>query len=352
MAMTLSDKPPSDKTPLAPKAHGVSMVETIFKVRELGIVGVLVVFVLSVSIIQPRFLQLSNIRFILIDTTIFAFLSLGETMIIVSRNVDLSIGSVLGLSAFISSNLYQQFHNPPILVVIGCGLLVGIVCGAINGALVAFGRVPSLVVTLATLYIFRGIDVIVVGGQQVVANSLPQTFLDITHVNVAGIPAIAIVVAAIVVGGWYYMKNYSSGRDLYAIGSSPQAADLVGVPTTKRLFYAFMISGAIAGLCGVLWASYYGTIDSTAGTGYELTVVAGVVVGGVAIFGGSGSVIGAAIGALLLNSINSGLYVLGVSSFWDMAISGALLLGAIALDRGIFNYMAHALTRREPSVAS
>jgi rhamnose transport system permease protein len=318
----------------------------ILRAREFGIFGVLFLFVLFTSIAQPRFLSLQNIKFILIDTTVFALLAIGETLVIVSRNVDLSVGSVLGVAAFVSSNLYQIDPGISIIVVFAVGIGVGLACGLGNGILVAFGKVPSLVVTLATLYIIRGLDVLIVGGNQVVANALPSSFLAVASGSVLGIPVISIIVAAMVLLAAYYLRNFRSGRDLYAIGSNPSAAQLVGIPTSKRVLIAFVISGALAGLAGVIWASYYGTINSTAGNGYELQVVAAVVVGGVAIFGGSGSVVGAAIGALLLNTINSALYVLGVSAFWDQAIAGLLLLVAISLDKGIASYLAKVLRGR------
>jgi rhamnose transport system permease protein len=146
---------------------------------------------------------------------------------------------------------------------------------------------------------------------------------------------LAIVIAVIVALAAYYLRSFRSGRELYAIGSNPDAARLAGLKSGRRVFTAFVVSGACAGVAGVLYAARYGTIDSTVGSGYELQVIAAVVVGGVAIFGGSGSVVGAALGALLLNAILSALYVLGVSPFWNQAIAGGLLLAAIALDRGI-----------------
>jgi rhamnose transport system permease protein len=322
------------------------LTERVFRVREFGIIAVLVVFVGITAAIQPRFLDLQNSQFVLVDATIFAFLALGETMVVVSRNVDLSIGSVLGLSAFVSANLFGQHHGIPIPVVFLAGLGIGLGCGIVNGFLVSVGRVPSLVVTLATLYIIRGIDVLVVGGGQVVAASLPAGFLNIPKATVAGIPDLAIVVAVVVGLGAYYLRSFRSGRELYAIGSNPDAARLAGIPVAKRVFMAFAVSGAIAGLAGVLWAARYGTIDSTAGTGYELQVIAAVVVGGVAIFGGSGSAVGAAFGALLLATINSALYVLGISPFWDLSISGFLLIVAIALDRAITLRLTAALRIR------
>jgi rhamnose transport system permease protein len=205
--------------------------------------------------------------------------------------------------------------------------------------------VPSLVVTLATLYIIRGVDILIVGGNEVDASALPNAFLDIPKDTVAGIPDVAIAVAVVIAAGAYYLRTYRSGRDLYAIGSNPEAASLAGLRVGRRVFGAFAVSGAIAGVAGVLWAAQYGTVNSTAGTGYELQVVSAVVVGGVAIFGGSGSVTGAALGALLLSTISSALYVLGISPFWDQAIWGFLLLVAIALDQTITERLTGALRR-------
>jgi rhamnose transport system permease protein len=344
--VTVSVEPRPDQVLTGAAAAPRRLVDLVFRIREFGIVAVLGILVLVTASIQPRFLHLTNIQFILVDATIFALLALGETMVVVTRNVDLSIGSVLGLSAFVSSDLFGHHPGLPIPVVFLCGLGIGIACGMANGALTAIGRVPSLVVTLAMLYIIRGIDVLIVGGGQVVASSLPNSFIEIPKKTVAGIPVLAIVVAVVIGAGAYYLRSFRSGRDLYAIGSNPDAARLVGVPIARRVFTAFVVSGGIAGIAGVLYAARYGTIDSTAGSGYELQVIAAVVVGGVAIFGGSGSVVGAGFGALLLNTILSALYVLGVSPFWNQAIAGGLLIGAIALDRGISLQLAAALRRR------
>jgi rhamnose transport system permease protein len=321
------------------------LTERVFRIRESGIIVVLALFVAVTAGLQHRFLSESNIQFVLVNTTIFALLALGETMVVVSRNVDLSVGSVLGMSAYVSASLFGHGqHSIPLVFLAGLG--VGLGWGMVNGLLVAAGRVPSLVVTLATLYIIRGVDILIVGGGMVTANSLPDSFLDIPKSVIFGVPDLAIAVAVVVALGAYYLRSFRSGRELYAIGSNPEAARLAGLPIGRRVFMAFTVSGAIAGLAGVLWAAQYGTVDSTAGTGYELTVVTAVVVGGVAIFGGSGSVTGAALGALLLATINSALYVLGISSFWDQAIAGLLLIVAITIDRIISVKLTSALRVR------
>jgi rhamnose transport system permease protein len=324
-------------------ARSRKLTERVFRIRESGILGVLVLFVAVTTAIQPRFLDSSNIQFVLVNTTVFALLALGETMVVISRNVDLSVGSVLGLSAYLSASLFGSSPGISIVVVFLAGLGIGLACGIGNGLMVAAGRVPSLVVTLATLYVIRGIDILHVGGSEVVASSLPSSFTGIPQHTVLSIPYVAIAVAIVVAGGAYYLRTFRSGRELYAIGSNPDAARLAGIRTGWRVFTAFAVSGGIAGVAGVLWAAQYQTIDSTAGTGYELQVVAAVVVGGVAIFGGSGSVVGAALGALLLNTINSALNVLGVSSLWVEAIAGFLLLLAISLDRVISMRLSGAL---------
>ena len=332
----------------AGRARDAGLAERVFRIRESGILVVLVVFVAVTTAVRPRFLDASNIQFVLVDTATFALLALGETMVVISRNVDLSVGSVVGLSAYLSASLFKDHPGIPIPVVFLAGLGIGLACGTANGIMVAAGRVPSLVVTLATLYIIRGVDILVVGGNEVDASSLPDAFINIPKDTVAGVPVIAIAVAVVIAIGAYYLRTYRSGRDLYAIGSNPEAARLAGLPAGRRVFTAFAVSGGIAGIAGVLWASQFPTINSTAGTGYELQVVSAVVVGGVAIFGGSGTATGAALGALLLTTINSALYVLGISSFWDQAIWGFLLLVAIALDQTVTERLTSALRSRKP----
>jgi rhamnose transport system permease protein len=249
-----SERPPAAAGPSARR-----LTERAFRIRESGIIVVLVVFVAITASIQPRFLDTTNIQFILVNTTVFALLALGETMVVISRNYDLSVGSVLGLSAYLSANLFGQHHGIPIVVVFLAGLGIGLACGLLNGIMVSAGRVPSLVVTLATLYIFRGVDILIVGGKEVVASSLPSAFLNIPKATVFGLPDLAIAIAVVIGIGAYYLRSFRSGRELYAIGSNPDAARLAGIGVGRRVFVAFTVSGAIAGVAGVLWAAQYGT---------------------------------------------------------------------------------------------
>lgn len=316
------------------------------RARELGIVVALALVVIPTALVNPRFVDAQSIRDLLLNASVVAVLAVGQTLVVVTRNVDLSVGSTLGLSAFLTAQTFADHPDIPIVLGLLVGVVVGVVCGLVNGVLVAVGRVPSLVVTLGTLYVFRGVDFALAQGKQVNASDLPDGLLDLGNGRLFGIPVLVLITLAVVGAAALYLRSYRSGRDLYAIGSHPEAAVLAGIPVPRRVFTAFLLSGAVAGLAGALWVARYGTVDAAAGTGLELQVVAAVVVGGVAIFGGSGTVVGAALGALLLGTIASCLVVLRIPAFWQQAISGALLIGAITVDRLLALKLARELRGR------
>jgi rhamnose transport system permease protein len=320
--------------------------ELLLRFRELGIVLALVIVVGATTIDNHLFLSATSVQQLLSGAAIIALLAIGETIVIVTRNVDLSIGSVLGISAYATGVLYRDHPHIPLVLVFLVALGLGSVCGIVNGLIVTVARVPSLVVTLGTLYIIRGIDGAWAGGNQVNASMLPESFNKIGYGTVLGVPYLGIIAIVAVGVATYAMRTFRTARDFYAIGSDPVAARLAGIPVGSRVFLAFVLSGAIAGVAGAIWLSYFGSVDAIAGVGYEFQVIAAVVVGGVAIFGGSGTVLGAALGALLLNTINSALVVVNVSSFWSQALAGGLLIVAIAFDRLIAVRVAPALRTR------
>jgi rhamnose transport system permease protein len=319
--------------PLTTTPSGTSFVAKILRFRELAIVvAIALVFVLT-YFKNPSFASTASVQQMLSGPSIIVMLAVGETLVIVTRNVDLSIGSILGLSAYLVGDLFVHFPNMPVVGALFAGLLIGLACGVVNGAIVAYARVPALVVTLGMLYIIRGIDAIVVNGIQIQPSQIPQSFVNLGAGSLFGIPYLFLIAVGMVALVGYSMRTFRPARDLYAIGSNPEAAVLAGVRVQRRVFSAFAISGALAGLGGALWLAEFATVASTAGTGYEFVVIAAVVVGGVAIFGGSGTVLGAALGALLLNTIDQALVAARVSSFWNQAVAGMLLLVAIAFDR-------------------
>jgi len=328
------------------RAHSHTLAELMLRFRELGIVLALAIVVGATTIDNHLFVSATSLQQLLSGASIIALLAIGETIVIVTRNVDLSIGSVLGISAYTVGVVFAHHPHVPIPLVFLVALGIGAACGIVNGAIVTLARVPSLVVTLGTLYVIRGIDAAWAGGNQVNASSLPDSFNKIGYGTILGVPYLGIIAIVAVAIATYAMRSFRTARDFYAIGSNPEAARLAGIPVGSRVFLAFVLSGGIAGLAGAVWLSYFGSVDAIAGAGYEFQVIAAVVVGGVAIFGGSGTVLGAALGALLLNTIDSALVVVKVSSNWNQALAGALLVGAIAFDRLIAVRVAPALRTR------
>ncbi|MEU6646413.1 ABC transporter permease [Saccharomonospora sp. NPDC046836] len=330
----------------------MNRIKAVLSGRELSILGALVALVAVTTAVSPSFVNGQGVHDLFLNASILALLAIGQTLLVITRNIDLSVGSVMGLTAYMSGQLFIADHETPTILVVLAGMALGAVCGAINGALVAIAKVPALVVTLGTLYVFRGIDygwASATGVHQINADQMSQSFLAFGSGSVLGIPHLSLIALVALVIAAYALHNWRSGRELYAIGSNPQAARLAGIPAGKRVFTAFVVSGALVGLAGVLHASYFGTINASVGTGRELAVVAAVVVGGVAIFGGSGSVLGAVLGALLLTTITSALPILGVPAFWQRAVDGAALLLAISLDRAVMVRMAQRL-RKERSL--
>lgn len=322
-----------------------SLVDAVFRAREISIAGALVLLVLFTWVAEPRFLNDQGVKDLLLNSAILVLLAVGQSVVVITRNIDLSVGSVVGLSAF-ACGKFVSGTDHGVLTVLLLGVVVGGACGLVSGSLVSFGRVPALVVTLGMLYIIQGLDYWWAQGEQINAADVPQSVLDLGSGSVLGIPYLPLISVMVLAGSAYFLRTYRSGRELYAIGSSPEAARLAGVPIRRRVLGAYLFSGAVSGFAGALWLARFGTVVADNAHGWELTVVSSVVVGGVAIVGGTGTVWGAALGALLLTTIGSALAVLKVDSFWADAIAGALLLAAISVDRIVNVRMTRALRKR------
>jgi rhamnose transport system permease protein len=310
------------------------LVAGLVKSREMSVLLVLLAVIAATTARTPSFLFSGNSwRDLLLTPSILLLLAVGEAVVVITRNVDLSVGSVVGLSAYLTGRLFIDHPALPVVAVLLAGLVAGGLLGLVNGLLVGFGRVPALVITLGTLYIYRGVILTWAGSNRINASDLPSGFLDLGTRQVLTLPVLFLIALAVLVAVGYYLHTARGGRELYAIGSDPDAAVLYGLRTRRRVIAAFVLSGALAGLAGVVFAARYGSVSSDAGTGMELQAVAAVVIGGVAIFGGSGTVWGAAIGAVLLVTINRALPIVGIPDFWQQALVGALILSAIVLDR-------------------
>ncbi|MGM7668008.1 ABC transporter permease [Microbacterium sp. A93] len=304
------------------------------RAREFGILIALALVVIAATVKNPNFLfSADGWRDLLLTPSILVLVAVGQAIVIITRNVDLSVGSVMGLTAYLTGRLFIDIPGIPIILVVLAAVVFGGLLGLVNGALVAFAKVPAMVITLGTLYAYRGINVLWAGSSRVNASDMPKDFLALGTAQVIGIPVLAIVALIVLAAAAWYMRNTRGGREYYAIGSDPAAAELYGLKVTRRLLSAFALSGALAGLAGVFYAARYGSVSSQAGAGWELDAVGAAVIGGIAIMGGVGSVWGAAIGAMLLMTINRALPILGIPDFWQRAVVGALIIGAIVLDR-------------------
>ncbi len=322
---------------LPPSTGGRSLFSKAIRAREVGLIILIVLLITVTTLNQPGFLfSDGGFRELLRQPTIPILLALGEAIVIITRNIDLSIGSILCLSTYMCGTLFYEFPGIPIGVVVAVGILLGAFLGLINGLLVAFLKVPSLVITLGTLYAYRGIAILWIGPHFIRSSWLPADFKQIGTAQVLGVPVLLIVVAVVVLLVGWFMTSRRAGRDLYALGSNPEAATLFGLSERRLTLNAFVTSGALAGLGGLVYLSIFATGDAGVGRNYELEAVAAAVVGGVAIIGGSGTIWGVALGAFFLATISSALPVLGVPSLWQQAIVGIFIVGAILLDRILF----------------
>ncbi|MGI3785359.1 MAG: ABC transporter permease [Janthinobacterium lividum] len=319
--------------------------------RELSVFAALVALVAVTAVVNPRFLDPQGLKDLLLNATIFIVMAVGQALVVITRNVDLSVGSILGMTAFSTGAIFSAFHDAPLVVVFVAGIVLGAVLGAINGLIVTAVKVPALVITLGTLYIYRGVLNAWAGSTQYFIGDAPASFGGLAVRSVLGLPLIALaaIVVAVVVGVALYATRV--GRDLYAVGSDPDAARLFGLKVDARVVLAFLVCGGLTGLAGVLYAARFNSVGADTGTGFELQIVAAVVVGGVAIFGGSGSAVGAAIGAVLLTTMTGSLAALDVSKFWQQAIVGVLIIGSILIDRIIALRTAKRLLIEEDRVA-
>jgi len=325
-------------------AEGQGWLNALFRSRETSLVLLIAVLTAVTTTLNPRFLSPQSLKDLMLNVSIIALLVLGQTVIILMRQIDLSISSIVGITAFLSGTLFINHPGISGYVVIAIAVLTGLLLGAVNAALIAWGKIPALITTLGTLYIFRGANYAWVHGRQVNAVNVPGSFLAIGTSTVAGVPILTWIVLILLILFSIGLRQYRAGREYYAIGSNPNAAVLAGINVSRRIAIGFIISGASAGLAGALWLARFGTVDATAAEGIELTVITSTVVGGVAITGGVGTVVGAVLGALLLSVFSSTLVFLRVPSFWQQAFQGAMLLVAIAADA----YLAyrHALRSR------
>ena len=299
--------------------------------RELSLVAIMFVLGGLVSIAAPQFLTSFNLSQVAVLASIIAIAAVGEALVVITRNIDLSVEAMMGLVAYSVASVLER-HALDSTGAIAFGIGLGLLLGMTNGVIVTVFKVPAIVATLGTLSIFRGVDYLVAGSHQVPLAGLPPGFTDASRDAIFGIPVFVLVAVVVVVIGTVILRWTRFGRQIYAVGSNPEAAAILGIPSRSVIFVAFSLCGLLSGVAGVMWVIEFGTINGTSATGVVLAVVAAVVVGGVNIFGGSGTLAGAAIGALFLGFIANALILVGLSQFWLQAIYGLVILVAVSAD--------------------
>lgn len=323
------------------------LVQAAARFREGGILVFLLLLVLAFSLRTPRFFSGGNFRDILLDISLLVIVAVGETMVIISRNIDLSVGSIVGFGAFVAAVLVKDYPHASIALIVLAGIAVGAGLGLLNGLLVAVGRLPAIIATLGTLFVYRGATFLLgqhtTAGGQVYSEELSTPFTDLATNSVLGIPNLIFFAAVVALIFAYALRYTRFGRRIYAVGSNPEAAVLAGVNVRRTTLTVFLLSGALAGLASVLYASRYANVTTTEASGFELQVIAAVVIGGTNIFGGSGSILGTVLGALLLGNIGNYLAVSGLSEFWQRVVQGSIILVAIVVDALISRRLQQAL---------
>lgn len=305
--------------------------------REAGLLVIIVLFALAVGAIQPRFLSLDTLRIVMLAIPLILIAGMGQMIVILARHVDLSIGSVLGLSAILAGMMFRDLPDLPFAVGFVVAIGVGAALGLLNGLIVTVFRLPAIIATLGTLSLYRGVVFLVSGGKQVDPQYIPRPLIRMSQTSpILDIPWIILIAFAVAAATWWLLEHTRLGRQIYALGSNPVAAPLRGIRVGRLTVIVFVLSGALAGLAGVLYASRFGYVNpGITGVGFEFIVIASIVIGGVSINGGAGTVLGAALGVALLGMVNVALPILGVSPFWQQAIYGAVIIVALLIDRSV-----------------
>ena len=320
------------------------------QIRVFSLLVLLIALVLFFGAQIPGYLSARTFTRISTGVAIIAVVAVGQTLVVLTRNIDLSVGSVAGFVAWAVGTALANDKTlaAPVAVLMAIGM--GALAGVINGLLIAYGKVPAIIVTLGTLAIYRTVLVGIANAKTVTIDELPQWMKDVPRANlfkvgdieVRVMVALAIVIVVVFQLVLVYLRF---GRRLYAIGSNPDAARVAGLPAQRTVFLAYVVCGSLAGLAGFMFLARFGTITVVAAQGMELQSVAAVVVGGVNVFGGSGSMIGALLGATLVETMQQSLIrVPGLSEFWIDALLGLLILLAVASDAIILNRLRKAWT--------
>jgi AI-2 transport system permease protein len=312
------------------------------KVRAASLVAITVLSFVIIGLLAPGYFSLTTVRTIVLSGLMLTSVTIGVMGVILTRNIDVSVGSTLALSAAILGLLLK--HGQPLPLAIIAAVLSGSACGLVNGLLVSVVRVPSIIATLGTLGLFRGVMLLLTGGLWL--EDLPADLKHLATPVVFGLPSVAFVVLAIAVAAFLFLNFTRLGRYVYAVGDNAAAAVHIGLPAQRITIGAFVASGALAGVAGVIFAAQIGFIPTNAGNGIELRAIAACVLGGVSLLGGSGGVAGVLAAVFFLTSVDSALIYLKIPGYWNDLLAGVMLLVILLIDGRLRSLLDNAIRSR------
>lgn len=299
--------------------------------QKLGPLLGLFLLVVIVSILNPSFLEPLNLLNLLRQVAINALIAFGMTFVILTGGIDLSVGAILALSSALTAGMMVAGVDPIVAILIGC--ILGALMGMVNGLFITIGKMAPFIATLATMTIFRGLTLVYTGGNPITGLGDNYLFQLFGRGYFLGIPVPAITMILAFVFLFFLLHKTPFGRKTYAIGGNEKAALISGIKVPKVKIMIYSLSGMLAALAGAILTSRLNSAQPTAGTSYELDAIAAVVLGGTSLSGGKGRIFGTLIGALIIGTLNNGLNLLGVSSFYQMVVKGIVILIAVLLDR-------------------
>lgn len=299
--------------------------------REMGpLIGLILLFVV-IAVLNDRFISPTNLSNLLRQVSINALISFGMTFVILTGGIDLSVGSLLALSSALLASMIKSGVNPELSIIFAA--LIGLGLGLLNGIIVAYGKVAPFIATLATMTIYRGATLVYTNGNPISGLSDEPFFIALGRGDLAGVPVPAIIMLIAFLVLFFVLRKTPLGRQTYAVGGNEKVSYIAGIKINRVKIVAYALTGLLCALAGAILTSRLNSAQPTAGTGYELDAIAAVVLGGTSLAGGKGRITGTLIGALIIGTLNNGLNILNVSSFYQQVVKGIVILLAVIMDR-------------------
>ena len=316
-------------------------------VRELGLLLFILVLSVGIQLRNPVFLTAQNLNAMLVNTSFLAILSVGMMMVLITRGIDLSIGSTMAFTGMVTAMTIVAVPDLHPAVALLEGTALGAIIGMASGLLVARYGVLPIIATLGLMNVVRGMTYVVSGGRWISSYQMSDEFKAIATGRIVGVNNLVWIAILVYIVAAYFLYHTRTGRQIYAVGSNPEAAEISGLPKKRLIFLVYAIMGALAGLTGVLWVARFASAQGSTAIGYELQVIAACILGGVSISGGQGKLPGLMLGTLLLGILNNALPLINVSPFWQSGIQGTIIIAAVITNVLVKrNTEAKALRRR------